>query len=456
MSNTNSKTLNMTEGSIPKLLIVFSIPMLIGNLFQQIYNLVDSIIVGQYVGANALGAIGATGSVTFLFFALFNGVGAGGGIVVAQSFGAGKDDDIRKSLTNVAYFMFAMSVFVCLLAYLMAPWLLKILKTPDEIINNAIIYMRMVCLGLPLVCVYNYFSSMLRALGDSKGPLYFLVLSCIINVFLDILFVQTLNMNVFGAALATVISQIIAGICCAIYALKTNEYFIFKKEDYGVSFDVIKETARLGFPISFQFALIAVSSMGLQTVVNSFGAVAVAAFAATSRVEQIVHQPYQSLSQALATFTGQNYGAKKPERIQKGFRKSTEIMLVMTVVLVICMQLFSNGIMRLFVSDVSVIEMGAIGLKITSIFYAVLGMIYVTRGVQNGIGDAAFAMQNGIVEVIARILLPAYMVTLPIFGVWGIWWSAGLVWFISALFCVLRYFQYKKKMYERMDVNDID
>ena len=440
-------SLNMTEGNIEKLLITFAIPMLIGNVFQQIYNLVDSIVVGQYVGAKALAAIGATGSIVFLFIALCNGIGAGGGIIVAQRFGAGDDKRVRNSLSNVAYLMLVVSIIVCIVAYITAPIILAILKTPAEITDEAVSYMRMMCIGLPLVAIYNYSSSMLRALGDSKGPLYFLIVSCIINVVLDIFFVNGLSLGVFGAALATVIAQLLAGIGCIIYSIKTNEYFRLQKRDLDVKFSIMKETVRLGVPMSLQFALIAISSMGLQAVVNSFGTIAVAAFTATSRIEQLVHQPYGSLSQALATFSGQNYGAKKLERVTDGFKKCTKLTAYMTILLMIIMQFFGRDIVALFVSDIDVIEMGGKGLKITSYFYFVLGMINVTRGTQNGVGDAAFALLNGIVEVIARVLLPAFLVTLPVFGVWGIWWSAGLVWFISSAFCMWRYLSYKKRYF---------
>lgn len=447
MKNNNAmKTniLDMTEGNTTRLLVVFSIPMLIGNLFQQIYNLVDSIVVGQYVGAGALAAIGATGSVVFLFIALCNGIGSGGGIVVSQLFGAKKHEDVKSALTNIAYLMLGMAVAVSIISYCITPWLLTLLKTPDGIIADSIVYMRMQCIGLPLIAVYNYGASVLRALGDSRGPLYFLIVSCILNVGMDIWFVNGLNFGVFGAALATVIAQFMAGFGCLVYAWKTNEYFRLKKNNFAINNHQIKETVRLGIPMSLQFAMIAISCMGLQAVVNSFGETAVAAFTATSRVEQLVHQPYTSLGAALATYSGQNYGAKKLSRIKEGFKKSTFIMIGLSALLLVIMQFFGEAIVGLFVPDAAVIEMGAKGLKITSLFYAVLGMIYVTRGVQNGLGDAAFAMINGIVEVIARILLPAYLVTLPLFGKWGIWWSAGLVWLISAVACMWRYLSYGK------------
>ncbi|MDO4188655.1 MAG: MATE family efflux transporter [Lachnospiraceae bacterium] len=441
----NTNMLNMTEGNVTKLLVKFSIPMLIGNVFQQIYNLVDSVVVGQYVGANALAAIGATGSVVFLFIALCNGIGSGGGVIVSQFFGAGNDKKVRNTLTNVAYLMMGMAILVCIVSSIITPWILRTLRTPVEILDDSIVYMRMMCFGLPLVAVYNYSASMLRALGDSKGPLYFLIVTSIINVFLDLLFVRGFNMGVFGAAFATVIAQLIAGVCCMIYAFCTNEYFHLKIEDYKLDVNIAHDTIRLGIPMSLQFALIAISSMGLQVVVNSFGAIAVAAFTATSRIEQLVHQPYTSLSAALATYSGQNYGAMKKDRLREGFIKSTIIMMIMTAVLVLIMQLGGRQIVSLFVPDEGVIEMGARGLRITSIFYAVLGMIYVTRGVQNGIGDATFALLNGIVEVIARVLLPIFMSKDYLLGVWGIWWSAGTVWLVSCVFCFWRYIYYRKK-----------
>jgi len=454
-NNAKSNILNMTEGNIPKLLVKFAIPMLVGNLFQQIYNLVDSIIVGQFVGANALGAIGATGSVIFMFIALCNGIGSGGGIVASQMFGAGNVKEVKSSITNVAYIMLFVAAVVCVISYAFTPGLLRLLNTPQEIIADSIIYMRMMCIGLPLVAVYNFSASMLRALGDSKGPLYFLIVSSIINVCLDIFFVRSLNMSVFGAALATVIAQLLAGVGCLIYASITNEYFRLQKTDFKINLSIIKETIRLGVPMSLQFSLIAISCMGLQAVVNSFGPTAVAAFTATSRIEQVVHQPYTSLGLALATFSGQNYGAKKIDRIKKGFINSTWIMIGMSILLLIIMQFFGRNLVALFVSDEAVIQMGATGVKITSLFYGVLGLIYITRGTQNGVGDAAFALINGIVEVIARIILPAVLVTLPFMGVWGIWWSAGLVWLISSIFCTWRYLSYRKRYFGSNELNNL-
>ena len=439
------KTLNMTEGNTLKLLLFFSIPMLIGNLFQQLYNIVDSIIVGQLVGADALAAIGVTGSITFLFFALCNGIGSGGGIITSQYFGMNREDLVKRCISNAAYIMVIFPIIVGAVAFCLSKPLLILLKTPDNIMADALMYMRIMCVGLVFVSLYNYVSSMLRALGDSKSPLYFLIFSCVLNTVLDIVFVKYLHLDVMGAGIATLISQFVSGALCILYAFKYNHYFKLTKEDLVVDKQIMFSTLRLGIPLSLQFSLIAISSMALQRVVNSFGAIAVAAFTAGSRIEQVIHQPYQTLSTALSTFTGQNYGASKHKLMEEGYRKGLLLMFIFTVVMVISMQCFGRQITALFVSDSEVIEMGAISLKITSLFYIFLGMIYVVRGYLNGVGDAFFALLNGIVEVIGRFTVPIILTMIPFIGVWGIWWSVGAVWFISGFTAWLRYIYTKKR-----------
>lgn len=450
-----SKTLNMTEGNPTHLLIIFAIPMLIGNIFQQLYNLVDSVIVGRYVGADALAAIGATNSISFLFFALCNGIGSGGGIITAQQFGAGNDEKVKKAIVNSGYILMIGSVLMGALAYVLSESVLRFMATPEEIMNDALVYMKMQCIGLPLVAVYNHVSSMLRALGDSKTPLYFLVFSCLLNVGLDLWFVCGFKMGIFGAALATIIAQLIAGVGCFVYAIKFNVYFRFEKRHFIPEKDVIWGSVKLGVPLSLQFSLIAISCMALQRVVNTFGAAVMAAFTATSRVEQLLHQPYGTLSAALATYSGQNLGAGNMDRIKLGFKKSIIMMGIFSLVMLPIMQIGGEAIVKIFVDDPEVIHYGAIAMRITSWFYIFLGLIYMTRGVLNGIGDAMFALINGIVEVIGRIIIPVAMTMIPFVGVWGIWWATGLTWLVSALFCWLRYISWKKKMspLNKTDVN---
>lgn len=441
-----SNTRDMTEGSIVRQILLFSIPMLIGNVFQQLYNMVDSIIVGQFVGADALASVGATSSITFFFFALCNGIGSGGGIVTSQSFGGHDDKRVRSCIANTGYIMIVFPVVIGTLAFCLARTLLIFLSTPENILNDAVIYIRTMSVGLLFVSLYNYISSMLRALGDSKTPLYFLIFSCLLNVVLDLLFVRTFNMGVYGAGLATIIAQFASGVLCIIYAFWKNAYFRLKREDLEFKKDMVWQTLRLGIPFSLQFSLIAISCMALQKVVNAYGSVCVAAFTATSRIEQLVHQPYQTLSAALSTFCGQNYGAKKNDRVIKGYKKSMLIMVIFTLIILPVMQIFGDNITSWFVSDAEVIAMGGRSLRITSLFYIFLGMIYVVRGVLNGVGDAFFAMFNGIVEVIGRFTVPLLLTGIAAIGLWGIWWSVGVVWGLSGITSWIRYLYQKKRV----------
>lgn len=440
-----SSILNMTEGNPLSLIAKFAVPMLIGNLFQQLYNLADSVIVGKLIGSDALAAVGATNSITFLFFALCNGIGSGGGIITSQYFGRGDEEKVKRCIANTAYIMFIFPLIVGISAFFLSAPILLLMKTPDEVFADSLQYMQINCIGIVFVSLYNYASSMLRALGDSKTPLYFLIFSCFLNIGLDILFVYCFHWGVAGAAYATIIAQFISGITCLVYALSTNPYFKFSKENMKVDAGIIVPVIKLGIPLSLQFSLIAISCMALQRVVNGFGPAAMAAFNATSRVEQLIHQPYSTLGSSLSTFTGQNYGAAKSDRVIKGYHISVAIMLVFSIVMLPIMQFGSTGIMKLFVDKPDVITMGAHALKITSYFYVFLGVIYVVRGVLNGLGDAFFALLNGIVEVLGRFTVPIWLTGMASIGLWGIWWSVGVVWFVSGFTAWLRYLAFSKK-----------
>ncbi|MBO6041454.1 MAG: MATE family efflux transporter [Oscillospiraceae bacterium] len=460
-------TVNMTEGRPLILLAGFALPLLVGNLFQQAYNLADSMIVGRMLGADALAAVGATGSISFLFFSFFNGISGGCGILTAKHFGARQDNMVRLAISNSAYIMQTASLITGMAAFLLTPAVLGWMGTPPEILPDAVIYMRMITASAPLVAVYNYSSSMQRALGDSRTPLYFLIVSCVINVGLDLLFIGAFGMGVFGAALATMLSQLLAGLGSLGYAFRFNPYFRLGRKDIIHSPAIIRGALRLGLPLALQWSLIAVSTTALQTVVNSFGAVAVAAFTATNRLEQLVQQPFASMSMALSTYSGQNMGAGKMDRIRMGFRDSLLAMLVLAGVMLLIMQLFGRGLVGLFVHERSVIELGGQALRITSVFYAALGLIYVTRGVLNGVGDAFFSLLNGIVEIAGRVGFPLLLLRLgspalwaaferalglsrtmaapPPASVWVIWITAGATWLLSGFFCVLRYISWRQK-----------
>ncbi len=436
---------DMTQGPPVRHILLFALPTLIGNIFQQIYNFADSMIVGRFIGSNAFAAIGATGSITFFFFALCNGIGSGGGIVVSQYYGARKDSQVKKCIVNAGMIMLIVPVLFGLIGFSLAPALLKLLKTPALILNDAILYTRFMCIGLLFVSLYNYLSSMLKALGDSKTPLYFLIISTVINVLLDIMLVCVFPLGIKGAAIATVISQFISVVLCAVHAYRTNPYFRIHREDMHITIRMTYQIIRLGVPMSIQFALIAISSMALQRVVNSFGTTVVAAFTATNRIEELIHQPYMTLAASLATFSGQNYGAKRNDRVYSGYKTGIIIMVSLTAVLMLVMQLFGRSITSLFVSDQEVIVLGARGLKLTSMFYLALGMIYVVRGILSGIGDAFFSLFNGVIEVIGRFTLPLLMTTYLGYGEAGIWISSGIVWLLSGLTAWIRYLTYFRR-----------
>ena len=442
-----SNITDMTKGSPAKHILLFALPALIGNIFQQVYNLADSIIVGNVVGSDAFAAIGVTSSITFLFFALCNGIGSGGGVVVSQYYGAHDDKNVKKCIVNSGIIMLIVPVIFGVLGFTLSPLILKLLDTPDHLMADAVLYTRFMCVGLLFVSLYNFLSSMLKALGDSKSPLYFLIISTVINIVMDILLVCVIPLGIMGAALATVISQFISVLLSGIYAYKKNPYFHISRKDISVSVNMIFRIVRLGVPMSLQFALIAISSMALQRVVNGFDTVAITAFTATNRIEQFIHQPYMTLAASLATFSGQNYGAKRNDRVLEGYRKSLLIMVILTSFLMLVMQLFGQTLVSFFVSkeDINapaVIALGAKGLRITSLFYLALGMIYVVRGVLTGIGDAFFSLFNGIIEVIGRFTIPLLLTAYLGYGEAGIWLSSGLVWLLSGVTAWIRYKAY--------------
>lgn len=441
MSNKN--IMDMTVGNPASHIIKFTLPLLLGNLFQQLYNMVDSIVVGNFVGANALASVGACGSMNFLFFSLSSGLAIGIGIIVAQFFGAGDERNVRSTIANSIYVLAGASILVSVMGILFCPAILRLLQTPDTIIGDSIIYMRTTCAGTIFVAAYNGVAAMLRALGDSKTPLYFLIVSSIINVVLDLAFVLGLDMGVMGVALATIIAQAVSAVTCIIYAYKKIEYFRLTREQMQVNIQIILKSVNTGVPIALQNSMIAVSCMVLQGVVNTFGETIMASYTIIGRIEQIVQQPFSSLGAALTTYSGQNIGAGKTERVKKGFRQATIMVLIFSICLIPIAYLFGEQIVSIFVKDSEVIRIGAKALRINSLCYFGLGMIYVPRAVLNGCGDTGFAMINGFAEVVCRVLYSQVLTRIPVLGYWGIWFTTGATWATTAVVCVIRYLQGK-------------
>ncbi len=435
----SSTAADMTKGSPVRLILTFSIPLIIGNIFQQFYNMVDSIVVGNFVGANALGAVGACSSLNWLFFSLSSGLGIGIGVIVSQFYGAKRFDQVSATIANSFYVLVSTALVVSVLCFAITPAVLRLLNTPDDIINDSIIYMRTTCIGIVAISLYNGISSILRALGDSKTPLYFLILSSICNVLLDLLFVIAFGWGVFGVAFATIISQALSAVVSLIYSIKKIPYFRLTKEQMKPNFSIIKTSYRLGVPIALQSSMIAISCVVLQSVVNRFGSTVVSAFTITNRIEQLINQPYNSLGTALTTYAGQNIGAGDTGRVKLGFKKSIYIVAIFSAIMIPIMFVFGKNIAGLFVKETDVIELGASALRITSVCYFFLGMIYIPRGILNGCGDAAFSMINGLTEVVCRLLFSSVLTKIPKIGYWGIWITTGLTWLCVSIVCLLRY-----------------
>lgn len=435
----NRKTKNMTEGSTLKLLLSFAFPLFIGNIFQQLYNMVDSIVVGNVLGANSLAAVGACGSLHWLFFSLASGLAGGIGVIVAQFFGAGNEKRVQQTIQNAIYILGTTAIVVSGLAYAIAPQVLRLLGTPGDIIAESIIYLRTTCMGMVFVAAYNGAANILYALGNSRTPLMFLIISSILNTVLDILFVKTLGMGVFGAALATVVAQFMVAVSCIVYARKTIYLFRIPAEYKKPDPEIIKSALKIGTPIAMQSSLIAISCLILQNVVNSFGATVVATFTITSRIEQLVQQPYNSLGSAVSNYTGQNMGAGLIDRVKKGYRVGLGIALTFTALMFPLAFFFGRYLIAVFVREPEVIEMGSMALKITSACFFPLCTIYIPRALLNGAGDAKFSIINGLAEIVGRVVF-AYLFTGPLgFGHWGVWMTTGATWIIVSIVCHIRY-----------------
>lgn len=432
---------DMTKGDVTKHLLQFTIPMLIGNLFQQLYNLADSIIVGRFVGPEALGAVGSVGTVMFLFFSLCMGLSAGVGIIVSQYFGAEDYEKVQKTIANSIYVVGSIGVLMSVLAVVMAPAILTWMNTPADNYQYALEYMRITGAATIVVAVYNAISAILRALGDSKTPLIFLVIASVLNVVLDFAFVLGFDMGVEGAAIATAMSQCLATVGSIAIAIWKNPFFRFQRKHFVIDMKIVKDIFGLGLPVAGQNVMISLSTTLLQSVVNSYGSVVMAAYTATSRVEQLVHQPFNSLGMAASTFAGQNVGAAQYDRVKDGNRKAMKVMLAFSFIMIVIMMLFSDAIVGIFVKEAEIIAIGATGLRITSIMYIALGMIYVMRGTLNGLGDAKYALINGACEVLGRIVFAAVLTRIPVIGFWSVWLTNGFTWIVAGSASAIRFKQ---------------
>ncbi|NLO10494.1 MAG: MATE family efflux transporter [Clostridiales bacterium] len=431
-------TRDMTEGNPAKLILKFSGPMLIGNIFQQLYNMVDSIVVGKFVSKDALAAVGATGSSVFLIFGLTFGLSAGISIVISQYFGAGDYESVKKSIATATYMILVAALIMGVVGYFISRPLLELLGTPVEIIDQSESYMKISFIGILGIASYNGIAAILRALGDAITPLIFLIVASIINVVLDLLFVIVFHWDIPGVAIATVISQVISGVGCIIYAYRKVELLRIPVKEFKPDREILSKCIRLGIPVALQNSFVSISMMALQFVINSFQATIMAAYTVVNRIEQLVMQPSMSLGAAVASFTGQNIGAGKIDRAKKGMRSSVLIILTFSLIMFPLMYFGGQYIMRLFTKkeDIDVVRYGVEGIRITSLFYSFLGLIFVTRNFLSGAGDIKIPIIMGLIEVVVRVAVSIYLSS--IIGFHGIFWASALTWFATGVFGSIR------------------
>lgn len=434
---------DMTVGSPLGLILRFAVPMMFGNLFQQLYNLVDSIVVGRFVGSTQLGGIGCTGSIHYLIFSLGYGVSAGIGVMLATLYGAQDKERLTRAIYNGFYVVGAISLLITVFGTLGAGAILRWMNTPEEVFPYALSYLRITLLGSIATLFYCAVSAVMRAFGDSKTPLYILIFSCIVNIVLDLVFVLVLHMDVEGVALATIIAQALSGVLGYLFAYRNIPAVRIQQGALLPDRALLGKCIRLGLPMAAQDMMIALSCIVLQTVVNGFGEIVVTANMAVAKIEELVQQPYSSLSGALSAYTGQNIGANRTDRVKQGFRVGVIAMVLFSAAMVILMQFFGRQILSIFVVEEEIIGIGAQALRITSWFYVFLGLIYVARGTLNGAGDTVYAAMNGVVELVCRIGLAKPLTAIPSIGMWGCFLCSGLTWMGTGLLSLGRFLSEK-------------
>lgn len=401
-----STTRDLTEGNPFKLIILFMLPMFFGNIFQQFYNLVDALIVGRTIGLKALAAVGATGPLIFLIIAFIFASTQGFSVVTAQKFGAKEYDMVKKSTAASFILSFLLTVIMTLISAPFTMPMLKLLQTPSDIIYLANDYLFIMYIGIGATVFYNVSSNIIRALGDSKTPLYFLIFSSILNIFLDLLFILKFNMGVSGAAWATVLSQAISTVICLSYMFIKFPILRLKKSDWLVDFDFLYEHLRIGIPMGFQMSVLIIGIIAVQFVLNGLGSTAIAAFTTAVRVDQLVSQSLLALGAAAATFTAQNFGANKMTRIRQGARACVLIALILSILCAIILLCFGKTIVGWFmdIPDPEVLNLAQQYLNIIMVFFFFLGLLLIYRNILQGMGSVMAPLFSGIAELIMRTL----------------------------------------------------
>ncbi len=441
-----NSTKDMTVGSPMKLILNFSIPLLFGFLFQQFYSVVDTIIVGKFLGVEALAGVGATGSINFLVFGFCMGICNGFAIPIAHKFGAKDYSGMRQFVANSAWLTAFFAVVITLLVTLLCRKILVWMNTPEDIFEKAYIYILIIFIGMPATYLYNMLSGIIRSMGDSKTPLMFLILSSFLNIGLDLLCIITFQMGIAGAAVATVIAQVISGILCLIYMYRKFEILHMSKEEWRINPKHMLILCKMGIPMGLQYSITAIGSVILQTAVNGLGSIAVASVTASNKVSMFISCPIDALGSTMATYGGQNVGAKKLERLNTGLCSGSILGIIYSIAAFIFLYFFGTQLISLFVetSETAIISSARMMLLYNSAFYIPLALVNIVRFLIQGMGFSAFAILAGVLEMIARAI--AGLVLIPWFGFIGVCVASPLAWILADIFLIPAYVHVRKKL----------
>lgn len=443
-------TKNMTEGSPAKHIIGFAVPMLMGMLFQQIYNFVDTIIVGRYLGVNALAAVGSTGSIHFLIIGFCIGVCSGFTLPVAQRFGARDYEGLRKYVGNSAILASIIAIVLAVVTSLLCRNILEWMQTPADIIDDAYDYIFVTFVGIPAIMLYNILSGYIRSLGDATTPVIYLLISSFLNIGLDILFIVPFQMGVFGAALATILAQLVSGVLCLIHICLKFELLHLKRDDWRLNPQYVRVILSMGLPMGLQYSITAIGSVILQACVNPLGSIAVASMTASGKISGFMMCPLDALGSTMATYSGQNVGAGKLERLGKGLKSAILIGWVYSAIALAVSYFFGKDMISIFVEakdaalKAQVIDQGYLCLVIGLAAYALLTLVNTVRFTIQGMGFSGFAVFAGVAEMFARALVGIFLV--PIFGFTGACFAGPVAWVFADAFLIPAYYSCYHKL----------
>jgi putative MATE family efflux protein len=430
---------DLTKGRESTLIISFALPMLIGNVFQQFYNIVDSWVVGRYVGKEALAAVGTSFPVIFLMVALAMGIGMGANVLVAQFYGAKANDKIKLTIDTAYISLFVVGVLLSVIGIITANPVLRLLNVPSDVFDQASQYLKIIFSGMILSFGYNTVSGILRGLGDSMTPLFMLIAATIINIILDLLFVRSFGWGVAGVAWATVIAQGVSFIASVIFLNKTHD--VLKTDFLHLTFSksIFKEIFRIGLPSGIQQAMVSLGIMVMTAIVNGFGTVVLAGFSVASRIDSFVAMPAMNIGMALSSFTGQNMGAGETKRVSRGFHASLIIGLGITLVLSTAIFLFGNKLIALFTpNELDVIAVGHEYLRIIAVFYFLFTIMFIANGVIRGAGEAMIPMISTLAAM-WLVRIPCAIIFSKLWGIIGVWYAMPVGWLIGTIIALVYY-----------------